>query len=608
MFVGQLKNFLSLNKKYLLIACVIAFILTALTPQLYLNTKYWTQNYIRSYFTPVFFELETSDKMSIHNFIELLSFKNINKNEDFKSLNNDVNILKYRYDYFLTYRVKKFAPIQFKSNVNGKVKLTLGKDVHVKSLKVNGEECVDKILNLDNSNLSYTFNAVRGDVYNIDIQAKRFLFKFGISDIYFKAFFLSFIFMYFAVLGILKFWQNILKYLKQHKLEIVLFFTLWITLFLYMKTMLSGVGFMPMSAVYLGSDMGATIHYIFFPSAYRYHIYYFFPFYTLFDILLVLTKQEFISIFLVFSFINTITLFLIYKAINLILPNKKFLNIILTCIYAFSNVVLYYGYVITSYPITALYLSLILYLGLRIFKNKKLTILNVIVLSLVSALTFGVNMINLIPAIIISLVLICRLSKKMWKWYLVLTFSFILFFVFTKSLINYFEPYFGFIKNDVPEWVKVSEHTHFCNQTLYKPLLPVKAKFITKPIWIIFSLMIIFSLIYVYKNKVNKEDKLFFTTLISLLLFNFITHYIWDNIEGFMFAPNHFALWFMIFAYCLKFIELWLAKYDKRLNYKILCSILILFLIIEIPINLSANLYLKANVIKKYPAKVEYGW
>ena len=209
MFVEPLKNFLSLNKKYLLIACVIAFILTALTPQLYLNTKYWTQNYIRSYFTPVFFELETSDKMSIHNFIELLSFKNINKNEDFKSLNNDVNILKYRYDYFLTYRVKKFAPIQFKSNVNGKVKLTLGKDVHVKSLKVNGEECVDKILNLDNGNLSYTFNAVRGDVYNIDIQAKRFLFKFGISDIYFKAFFLSFIFMYFAVFGILKFWQNI---------------------------------------------------------------------------------------------------------------------------------------------------------------------------------------------------------------------------------------------------------------------------------------------------------------------------------------------------------------------------------------------------------------
>ena len=71
MFVEQLKNFLSLNKKYLLIACVIAFILTALTPQLYLNTKYWTQNYIRSYFTPVFLNLKLLTKCL---FIILLSY------------------------------------------------------------------------------------------------------------------------------------------------------------------------------------------------------------------------------------------------------------------------------------------------------------------------------------------------------------------------------------------------------------------------------------------------------------------------------------------------------------------------------------------------------
>jgi len=333
----------------------------------------------------------------------------------------------------------------------------------------------------------------------------------------------------------------------------------------------------------------------------RYHPYFFYPFYFLFDVFIIITKNLTVSLSMVYSLINSFTILLLYKSLNYVLSKNKNLNILITLIFMFSNVMLFYGFVIEVYPITSLYLSLLVYIVLKCLKRKKVTCKNIIIFSLLTALTFGVSIVNIITAFIIIGGSLFFISKKDCLKYLILSLFFIVFFIFSSSLINNSQSLQAINplnhKEDIEKWVSNSNHKEFGIQTLYKPLIPIK--FFMKPFWIIFAVMIISSLFLLIKNaKINKEEKVIFLLLICALAYNLVANYIWDSKEAFIFSPNHFILWFIIFAFCLKFIEI---------NNKILQTILILFLVIEIPTNLLVNLQLRHIALKKSPL-VENNW
>ena len=595
-FVFKELTYFSHRKKFFFYSVLIALIMTIFTPHLYIESEYWNSKIFLPHYSPVYLILET-DKIdnddNVYNAVSILNFRNINKNVELKkSINGKVSVL-YKYDFVIYPTYKVYNSINFKSNIEGKARLLFDDNFFINSLQINGEECLKKIKNSSSSNKYYYFNVSKNENFNVKIKAKQtpknaesLMNNFNVF-----AFFLLFSFYLFSSFFVLQNREIIILFINSHKKDCFIFVMLILLYFSYSFKMLSGIDYF-LYDLFSSADTNVVVNQICCSSVRRYHPYFFYPFYFLFDVFFVITKNLTVSLSLIYSLINTLTILFIYKSLNYVL--SKNLNILLTLIFMFSNIMLFYGFVIEVYPITSLYLSLLLYIVLNYLKRKKVTCKNIIFFSLITALTFGVSIVNIITALIIIGGSLFFISKKACLKYLILSFLFIGFFIFSNSLVNNFQSLHAINpvkhKNEIVKYINKSNHNEFAIQTLYKPLLPIK--FLIKPFWIIFTLMIIGSFLINHKNKIKKENKVIFTLLICALLCNLISSYIWDSKEAFIFVPNHFVLWFIIFAFCLNFFEI---------NNKLIKTILILFLIIEIPTNMLVNLNLRHIALKKSP-------
>lgn len=118
----------------------------------------------------------------------------------------------------------------------------------------------------------------------------------------------------------------------------------------------------------------------------------------------------------------------VYKSVKIILPKFKFLPVVLTLIFAFSYTIMFNAFVFEFYPITGFYLSILIYLSIRLFNKETVNSRDWLVLTIFCALTFGVAFVNIVTALIFIVpILLVKVNKRTCFKFLVIPFAILIF-------------------------------------------------------------------------------------------------------------------------------------------------------------------------------------
>lgn len=602
-FLNYCKN----NKKLVAISLLLAIVFTLLTPHWWVKGKYW-QNKIN--FTSLCnLKIRFSNSTHLDSGTYLTSNLNyILNNKDFTyfvEATNEPN------NNFIIYSIKNFVPVggkifnaNFLVNTKNNLEFILPHNFDITSFKINN---IEYIKNFDNNGILTLKNLYGQKInlsYNVNLQYKKVSLFSNIA--YFNlllSFFIYFMFINFILSKKNKL-NSIIFFIKKHKIGLVLFLMLFL---FYM--LLNNYAIYHTNYCY-GNASTVRISSILSHKSVRYHIYWFLPFYPIFDLMLLLTKNITFTLMSIYSLLTCFTVLFVYKILKNINPKMYYINFILTLIFGFSYVVTTNYYIFDTYTVTAFYLSLIILLLVRELTKKNFNKITIFTILFIIVLSFGVTVSNLITLFLLTftIFLIKTPPKTLINYSLIILFEFFLFFVCMANITsgNIFITFDSSSnKNNVAQWVFDKRlRNGFSKQTLRMPMLAQDKKYsiiLMNSFWVGFAILILLSLVLLFKSSIKREEKLFYISLLLALLYNFVANYFWDQGEGFKFSPNHFSLWFVIFAYCLKIIDEELKKHKMTVNNNFVIAILILFLLVEVPTNYITNKKIQNDEMKQYP-------
>lgn len=606
-YVKNIKNYVQINKKFLMISMILALILSLLTPHLWVKSKYWKNYYTVSIPNSVYIDLSTKSnfmqKTIDKKFLPYLETSDSVWNRVYIS-NNDKNNLQ-TFTYTLKFcpngNLHRFNNNILKPKTNAPITITLPKDLEFTTFNINKVDCIRKFI--DNS---YTIYPEKNKILDIDFQAKLKtdnnigLFK----NISIPAFLISFIVFGFIFYLFLK--HNLLRRVFVEPKYLIIFLIFFVFYMLNNHYAIYNTFYTYKFDIFWGGDTPFSIESIMYSISRLKHSYFFLPFYPLFDILFFSTKNLTFSLMVVFSMISALSVACMSKLLDKILPSFKYLNLILTLIFGFSFTLTTIYYSFEVYPITCLYTILLLILLINEFKTKSYNYQNMFLILLLSALAYGVSSSNIFTSLIFIVgILIYKKDKKS-----ILIISLVLFL-----LMSCFKTFQSFTSSKNPwksaklvssnhlRWIK-PDNNLYIEEVLKMPILAQDTcigKNIVKVFWAAFIVLNVFTLVIILKNKDIKTNERMYILLLIALLFNLIAHYYWYPKEGFLFSQNHFSLWFANIAYCISFIERKLTKKGITLNNSLTIILLLIFLGIEIPNNYVAGQNYQNKVMQEYP-------
>ncbi len=593
-----------LNIKNVIFALVLSIVCTMLSFHYFVKTDFWQSNFS----LPMHIRLQISHNGS-----------DINNSLQFKTNQADIALAHYQVNK--EYKFDKFIKItappiyqtynfQLVSGEKNTVKIVttnfFNGDIDVKSFKINGKELSSDV-NFKNSD--YIINTEPESVLDISVTCKpadtvkaapsqqisvpallvTFLFYFGI-----------FLFVITKILrtGVKQTATNIFKLITKNKIPLILlsaFFIFYLCENLYTIIHLNQCNWIG------NGDSPYTINYILGNTTKRFHPYFFLPFYPLFDTLILITRHIFLSIGLIYALLSSLSVLFLYKALDIIMPQRRMLSVILSCIYGFSWAQMHLSQAFDLYIITGFYLCLILYLVVKELSQEKYDYKNLALIVLVSALTLGVTIPNIVTALI--LVLPVFIIKKNPKVILTCILSFILLvsaFTQFKSLtcdgMAWQHLFHKGTKGDVKTWVRAS-WGNFRNETLRQPLISQERhkkiyKNTVKCFAIPFFIILLLSLVVlITKSKnISPLQKRIFYSSFAALIYNFVSNYFWCPTQGLLFSLNHFALWFILLGSSINILQQYLkTQKQKDVFLCIICSWLIIFMAMELILNHNVN-------------------
>lgn len=492
-----------------------------------------------------------------------------------------------------------------------------GKRLDINSFLINNQECKNKL-----ENNKYKIYVNNGDKLNLKISyiqnitpfpllKKINYFAFVVSLIFYLAIF-YFLFYKIFSLETKDVYLYIKDFLKKHRNEIFLFI-LFLTFYLILNCKAAmHINYCIGSGIGEGNDGLLVAPTIWYSITRRFHPYFFLPFYPLFDTLIYITNNLFLSLVIIFSTLASSTVVFLYKSLNTIFPDKKYLMLLLTCIFGFSYSQIFASYSMDLYIITSFYLTIILYLILQEMKSDKYSFLNMFLIVLFSSLSFGITIPNIITILLLTIPIF--ILKKNIKIILIIIFSFLL---LTAGLLEFKSAtcrgaawkavFYTNTYNEAKMWINPEVKSNiipFVKSSLISPLIKLSNKFnsYAAAVFVLgFFLLLVCTIVLCFRKDVSYKDRLIFYSLLSALLYNFIANFFWYPIEGFLFSPNHFAIWFVIMGYSFKIIDDYLSKFNKKIDAPMVYLLLIIFIMIQLPANIIANREIQQEAIKNYP-------
>ena len=594
-----------LNIKNVIFALVLSIVCTMLSFHYFVKTDFWQSNFS----LPMHIRLQISHNGS-----------DINNSLQFKT--NQADIVHATYQVNKEYKFDKFIKItapaiyqtynfQLVSGEKNTVKIVttnfFNGDIDVKSFKINGKELSSDV-NFKNSD--YIINTEPESVLDISVTCKPAdTVKAALSQqisvpallVTFLFYFCIFLFVITKILrtGIKQTGVNILKLITKNKTPLILLSAFF--LFYLCENLYTIIHLNQFNWVVGHADTPVIPDLIWDNATRRFHPYFFLPFYPLFDTLILITRHIFLSIGLIFALLASLSVMFLYKALDIIMPQRRMLSVILSCIYGFSWAQMHLSQAFDLYIITGFYLCLILYLVVKELSEEKYDCKNLALIVLVSALTLGVTIPNIVTALI--LVLPVFIIKKNPKVILTCILSFILLvsaFTQFKSLtcngMAWQHLFHKGTKGDVKTWVRAS-WGNFRNETLRQPLISQErhkkiykntVKCFTIPFFIILLLSLVV-LIAKSKNISTLQKRIFYSSF-AALIYNFVSNYFWCPTQGLLFSLNHFALWFILLGSSINILQQYLkTQKQKDLFLYIICSCLIIFMAMELILNHNVN-------------------
>ena len=340
----------------------------------------------------------------------------------------------------------------------------------------------------------------------------------------------------------------------------------------------------------------------------------------------ILFKSDILSVIVLQSILGSVNIILIYKIFEIIKINKK-INIILILIYGFSFSTL----IFVSIPETFIFASFLLLLMwhyiIKLFYNeKKLNIVNYLLLILLGAGALSVTVTNFIQYMIaiFFLIFIKQEKFKLIKTILISILLTIISFGLTVGLatiqkriwptaMNFHEYLIDFSQNDENEEkyymsksiglrnIKESYKSIFINNFVpSKIVMKNEMAWFSRPniIGTLLSIILIsFIGIGIFKTFLKREnlkEKALTISLSIALLYNFILHLIYGTFESFLYS-QHFTF--------LVVLLLGIGFKNIKKNYRIMEIIfLTIYLMLEIIFNLLSLRILNRFIIENFGA------
>lgn len=459
---------------------------------------------------------------------------------------------------------KDFTETEFNiiPNIDADVILKLAKKSYqnkpiiYNSIKINDKDVIDKIQN-NQIALKYETNKK----LNIKITHKMQTFYTNkYNQLNYGAFLftiLFYIFTSYAIISKIK-KEYLIEKLKQNKIPLIIFITFAIFFTLINGNAGTKINFFDGYWIAIGDANILLLNFVY-DTAKRFHPFATLPFYPLYEFLILITQNLLVTIFTIFVIISSTTITFLYKTLEQISKKTTLINICITAFFGFSYSTILFNYSYDTYMITAMYLSIIIYL---IIKNKKnITPSTIFIISLFTALSFGVTINNVIPIILIILPLF--LTKQNYKKIIILfltTLALITTFIIVKNTICYNcatnSVFYQGSTFEFNLWTlnKIGYNTFFfIKETLLKPIST--NLHYSLGIILCFTIIGIKGLICSFNKKLDNFDKKIYFGLILALIYNLICSFNYASHAGLLFSQNHLILWFIIISFSIKFFN-----------------------------------------------------
>jgi len=588
---------IAFNFRNALRAITLTIFFMAISPHLYVKSEFWQNKYP----VPVQHNLKiyNNSKSKV-----TVAYKNYSKDiHIFKGPNKNINFVN-----FTVPANKHSYSFDIQSKGAKKIYIPPVEDEVFQSIKVNKTEILSK-------DRLFTAKSPKNKILHFEVTTKQSLKPVNIfKEINYFAFVIYFTGVFVLFLFLLKKFsiQNIKILVKRNKIELFIFI---IFLIFYLITNYSIYTNLNQFNWGNSSDSPLILPQIMYGETKRFHPYYFLPLYPIFDLLVIFTKNLFLSIGIIYSFLAAFSVLFLYKAVY-IFSRKRTLSAILAIIFGVTWAQIHTSQTFDLYIITGFYLSILLYLSQKEMQTKEYNKTNMFWIILISALTFGVSVSNIVTVFLLILpVFVIKTDKKIFTKSLILLFVFITLFTALKGFTCHNQSwkhlFYGYIKKEVRQWVSidnVKNFTNFKQQTLQMPVIIQSAnrnlnKTIANTFDIFLCLMFTVSLILIRKFSKDKRYTAGYTSVSIALMYNLIANFYWYPCMGLLFSLNHFALWFMILGYSTDVI---LDSFkNKNLDYLIYSIFLIYFMLILF-INLKDGSVYNSRLIKQSP--VEYNF
>lgn len=612
-FKENIINFIKTIKiKYVILSLILATIFTFFSQHLFVNSKYWSNTYLVPEMSFCRIELTSKDlkenPKSSFALVRLANSPNTNFEYFKKELSEDTD----RYTILLSISPKEtinYFKLKSKISANLKFKLeeytNTGKEITYNFIKVKNK--------IYKPNETISFKVKQNEevelYFSTKYKTQTEIKQENINNFAkYALFFAYFLIFYFITKNISK--EKINKFIKDNKIPIGIFILFFIVYFYTIYNLGTHTNFFNRYWTFFGDNI-IFLQDIIYSKTKRFHSYFFVPFYPLFEFLFFCTKNYMLSIFTIIITLTSASIAFLYKILNEIKKEQKYINILLTLIFGTSTCIWFFCFSYDMYILTNFYLSFIIYLIIKEANSNNSNTKRILLISLLSALSFGVTITNIITILIlITALFIIKKDKKIIITYFISLLAFISIFQLIQmgvefdSIRNLFYTKTG---EEFNQWINLNffkNIINFINSTLVMPTSFNSTGYLI----ILFYISLYITGI---KNSISKnilrEDKITFYTITTALCFNLICTFFWCSQSGFLFTLNHYILWFIILKYSLFFTQT--NKKEKQTKNKNIILYLIMSTIIFVQIYSFAIKkidYEKIVFVRNYIEKIDF--
>lgn len=617
-FLQKVKSNINANKKALAFGLFFAVVFTIFTPHWWIKRDFWENYYVFPIVSDITLEYEETnfDENANQGLESLKSIKSVSG-----GIRDDIVRVKRDGDFHKVTLKTKTVTLRKNKNIKNDIYMKFNRDLEltikypklssVKSLKINNIENLQNIIDSEakvkvKSGENLHICSTVGLANSLKFKMSENINSYCLI-ITFLLYFLLFANIYMKLIQ-KGFWAKFSEFFKKYSFEIGIYFIFFTIFMLSNHSAIYNTDYFLDNNLFYFEDISTRVTSILWLVLSRFHSYFFLPFYPFFDIGMFTTKNLTLTLMLIYSSLSALSVVFLFRTLCLIKIPKQ-MNVLLLFVFGFSYTIMTCYFTFEVYPITNFYLSMFVYLLVKTYNSKEVNYKNIFFMSLILALTFGVTTPNIFTLIFLIIpYFLLKRNLKGLAFFAVISLILVLWLSNIQSGLaeeNSLKVSSIFNKiNLVVYWTASDKSYGFAQQTLRMPVLAqdkLYAKNVMNSFWVVFASLILVSFICLFKYSLKREDKYLFCSLLIALAFNFATTYFWDQFEGFLFAPNHFVLWVVIFAYCLKILDETILMNKKWVNKYFVPTLLVLFLLVEIPTNYTANKKVQYDVMEKYP-------